>query len=195
MADRKTLLAVLAAGEASRFGGGKLDAECAGKPLGRWCLDALARANLGPGIVVCGKDTPEFLSRAAGWQVVRVDGEEPALSTSLKTAVRHAIEQRAEALLIILADMPAIGADHLAALAKQSGSAATVYPDGRLGAPAMIARDMFGRLLDLSGDRGAGRAFAAEPDITRIGANPQTLVDVDTQGDLAKAEQLLKKLA
>ena len=33
-------IALLAAGGATRFGGGKLDAQCAGKPLGQWALDA-----------------------------------------------------------------------------------------------------------------------------------------------------------
>ena len=41
MAERP-LVAVLAAGRGTRFGGGKLEALCAGKPLGRCALDAVA---------------------------------------------------------------------------------------------------------------------------------------------------------
>ena len=37
-------VAVLAAGRASRFGGGKLDADLAGKPVGQWVLDAVCPA-------------------------------------------------------------------------------------------------------------------------------------------------------
>ena len=33
-------VAILAAGSARRFGGGKLDADCAGQPLGAWVLAA-----------------------------------------------------------------------------------------------------------------------------------------------------------
>ena len=50
----KPLVAVLAAGRGTRFGGGKLEAICAGKPLGRWALDAVAEAGLEPGIVITG---------------------------------------------------------------------------------------------------------------------------------------------
>ena len=40
MAER-VLGAVLAAGQARRFGGGKLDAPCAGRRLGSWALRAV----------------------------------------------------------------------------------------------------------------------------------------------------------
>ena len=49
-------VAVLAAGSATRFGGGKLEAICAGKPLGRWVLDAAEAAGLQPGTIVAGPD-------------------------------------------------------------------------------------------------------------------------------------------
>ena len=42
-------IALLAAGGARRFGGGKLDADCAGKPLGRWALDAALAARWAEG--------------------------------------------------------------------------------------------------------------------------------------------------
>ena len=40
-------VAVLAAGRGKRFGGGKLEATCAGKPLGRWVLDAVRKRGWG----------------------------------------------------------------------------------------------------------------------------------------------------
>ena len=46
------LVAVLAAGRGTRFGGGKLEAMCAGRPLGRWILDAVVEAGLVRGVIV-----------------------------------------------------------------------------------------------------------------------------------------------
>ena len=57
-------VAVLAAGLGTRFGGGKLEAPCAGKPLGRWAVEAVEAAGLGPGTIVTG---PEWVSFAGGW--------------------------------------------------------------------------------------------------------------------------------
>ena len=45
----KPAVAVLAAGLGTRFGGGKLEAMCAGRPLGRWAIEAVEAAGLGPG--------------------------------------------------------------------------------------------------------------------------------------------------
>ena len=52
MPDSAPLVAVLAAGAASRFGGGKLDAMLAGKRVGQWVLDAVAAAGLPPPVLM-----------------------------------------------------------------------------------------------------------------------------------------------
>jgi len=57
-------IAILAAGGATRFGGGKLDAELLGKPLGRHALDAALALGI-PKIVV-GRPIP--FSRATPWR-------------------------------------------------------------------------------------------------------------------------------
>ena len=55
MADAP-LVAVLAAGSATRFGGGKLDAVLAGRRLGAWALATIERAGLPPGVIVVPPD-------------------------------------------------------------------------------------------------------------------------------------------
>ena len=37
-------VALLAAGRGTRFGGNKLETACAGKPLGRWAIEAIEEA-------------------------------------------------------------------------------------------------------------------------------------------------------
>ncbi|MGZ5792459.1 MAG: NTP transferase domain-containing protein, partial [Croceibacterium sp.] len=55
-------IALLAAGGATRFGGGKLDADCVGKPLGRWALEAALAIPHDRLAVVVGDPAPEFVS-------------------------------------------------------------------------------------------------------------------------------------
>ncbi|MFT3965605.1 MAG: NTP transferase domain-containing protein, partial [Sphingobium sp.] len=77
-------VAILAAGRASRFGGGKLDAACAGKPLGRWVLDAVAAAGAPPGLIVVGPRPPAFAGDALhdGWTVITNAEAERGMGTS-----------------------------------------------------------------------------------------------------------------
>jgi CTP:molybdopterin cytidylyltransferase MocA len=46
-------------------------------------------------------------------------------------------------LLVMLADMPCVSPDLLRALLAAGGTAASVYPDGRLGPPACFDADDF----------------------------------------------------
>ena len=61
---------VLAAGAGSRFGGGKLLAEVAGRPVLQHVLDMLAQAELSDVIVVLGDDAPAIES-AIEWRTER----------------------------------------------------------------------------------------------------------------------------
>ena len=53
-------IALLAAGKAERFGGGKLDADLNGKRLGQHALDAALALEQGPVLVVVGEPVPAF---------------------------------------------------------------------------------------------------------------------------------------
>ena len=179
-------VAVLAAGRGARFGGGKLEAPCAGKPLGRWALDAVEAAGLRGGTVVCG---PEGLSFAQGWTVLVNPAPEAGLGSSLALAARAALEGGAPALLVLLADMPLVEPGYLGRLASAPAPAATRQPDGRAGVPALLGRALIERAALLTGDRGAGPLLA---DAALLDAAPGTLRDVDTPADLRAVERLLE---
>ncbi len=178
-------VAVLAAGRGTRFGGGKLEAMCAGKPLGRWAIGAVEEAGLGRGIVVTG---PEGVSFAQGWRVLVNPVPEQGLGSSLALAASAALDAGAPALLVLLADMPLVSADYLKTLAAAPAPAATRQPDGRPGVPALLDRALIEQAATLKGDRGAGPLLAGammlEP--------PAGMVrDVDTPADLIEVEQQL----
>ena len=73
-------VAVLAAGLGTRFGGDKLEAPCAGKPLGRWALDAATAAGLKPGLLITGPDGVTF---GQGWMTLINPQPEIGLGSSL----------------------------------------------------------------------------------------------------------------
>ena len=178
-------VAVLAAGRATRFGGNKLETPCAGKPLGRWSIEAVEEAGLGPGTIVTG---PEGASYAPGWTVLVNPSPDDGLGASLALAARAALEAGADTLLIVLADMPLVTADYLRELAAAPAPTATRHADGRAGVPALLDRALIKRAATLAGDRGAGPLLIGA---TLLDASPGMLRDVDTADDLAEAERAL----
>lgn len=195
MTEPRVLPAVLAAGRATRFGGGKLDAPCAGRPVGRWVLDAVAGAGLGPGICVTGPEPPRFLADAPGWQLEVNPHPAGGLAGSLAAAARAAEARGSGALLVLLADMPLVTPSLLTRLVATEGPAATDHGGGRPGVPALLPRALFGALLAACGDRGAARLLAEVPGVVLVKPAAAELLDIDTPGDLARAEALLAAAA
>ncbi|WP_394728778.1 NTP transferase domain-containing protein [Altererythrobacter sp. GH1-8] len=183
---------ILAAGRGERFGGDKLNSLCAGKPLGHWALQRASEAGFGTGLVVYSETQTEFLTGFPSWTIRQIVNPSAQMSDSLHCAVRYASEVRAEAILILLADMPLIDPQHLKILAKQEGVAATLYPDGRTGVPAKIPEQHYSQLLSLHGDRGAASWLNHLSHLTRMEAPADSLLDVDTPEALAEAERLLE---
>jgi molybdenum cofactor cytidylyltransferase len=186
-------IAILAAGSASRFGGGKLDAELAGKPLGRWALRAACGVEHERLAVVVGGTVPAF-ARAAGCELLVNDRAGEGLGTSAALAAKWAGESGSDALLIVLADMPLVSRDTLAGLgraASEGTPAAVVYAAGP-GAPAAFPAALFAHLEALTGDTGAAHVLRGRSDVMLVQTAPDELLDVDRSGDLAEIAKLLR---
>ncbi len=179
-------VAVLAAGRGTRFGGDKLMAPCAGKPLGRWVLDAVAEAGLPPGLIVTG---PDGVSYAEGWIRLINPAPERGLGSSLALAAQLALARGARSLLVVLADMPLVTPGYLRELAGSPPPTATRQPDGHGGVPALLNRAQMKKASSLTGDRGAGPLLRR---VRLVDAPPRMLRDVDTVVDLAEVEASLQ---
>jgi len=179
----KPMVAVLAAGLGTRFGGDKLEAMCAGKPLGRWVIEAVEAAGLGPGTIVTG---PEWVTFAGGWTRAVNTEPEAGLGSSLALAARLAGGK--PSLLILLADMALVTPAYLRELAARTAPAATRYPDGYAGVPALLDRKLIDKAARLTGDRGAGPLLRHA---RLLDPPPEMLRDVDTSEDLAAVETQL----
>jgi CTP:molybdopterin cytidylyltransferase MocA/SAM-dependent methyltransferase len=182
---------VLAAGAASRFGGGKLVARLGGQPLLAHVVDAARTAGLDP-IVVVVPPSGELDAVELG-VVRRVVNPTPqeGLSSSVRLGLRE-LDGLTDvtAAVILPGDQPRVRADVIGQLVD--ASMATSAPlliaplyDGDAASNPILARRSAWRLADeLAGDRGFGPLLADRPDLVqRIrveGSNP----DVDTRVDL-----------
>ena len=180
-------IALLAAGGATRFGGGKLDADCAGKPLGRWALDAALALPHERLAVVVGEPVPQF---ARGCEALVNEQAADGLGASAALAARWAAG--CDALLLMLADMPLVSAETLRALVEASGPAAVGYPGCKPGAPACFPAALFSALGALTGDSGAAIVLRGLAGVTLIDTAPEERRDVDRPEDLAEVEALLR---
>ncbi|MET0238763.1 MAG: nucleotidyltransferase family protein [Sphingobium sp.] len=193
-----TLIAILAAGRASRFGGGKLDAPCAGKPLGNWAIEAVDAAGAPPGLIVVGPDAPSFtgIAMADGWALVTNPEPEAGIGGSVALAARHAECLGADALVLLLADMPLIDGAFIRQLldgGSRDMPVAARYPSGKPGVPARFPAAMFADLSALSGDRGAAMLLAGRTGLLMIDPPAGSLLDVDDKEALARAESALRQ--
>lgn len=180
-------VALLAAGGATRFGGGKLDAPCAGKPLGRWALEAALSVPHDRLAVVVGDPAPEF---ARGCELLVNPRADEGLGTSAALAARWATGS--DALLILLADMPLVTRGTLLKLASANGPAAVTYPGHRPGAPACFPAALFPALEELTGDSGAAQILRGLANVTLIDASGEERRDVDRPEDLAEVAAVLR---
>ncbi len=172
---------LLAAGQGSRFGGGKLLAKLAdGTPVGVQSVRRL-HAALGEVIVVVkpGDDALVELLLAEGVRVEVCPDAILGMGESLAHGVRSTAD--ADGWIVALADMPLIDVATITRIAEavRSGAliSAPVYR-GQRGHPVGLSGALGARLKTLTGDAGAR-------DIVRQEADRVRLIDVDDPGVLA----------
>lgn len=183
MAERSTAIAMLAAGSSSRFGGGKLDADLGGKPVGCWAAEVAEAVDFANRIIVTPPTPPSFFSQLVGWERVINCNPERGMTGSIRAAAIAAAGHNR--LVIILADMPLIEADHLNRLSDGNRVAFTLYADSSKGVPAAFPAEVFGALAGMSDGHSPA---ALKWDIGVDALEPRSansLMDVDTAADLA----------
>jgi molybdenum cofactor cytidylyltransferase len=194
---RRVRAIVLAAGAGSRFGGHKLEARIAGRPILQHVLDALAHAGLDDPIVVLAPDSA--LEGSIEWRrAQRVINPDPArgLSSSLQLGWSAALaaDPQPDAGLVALGDQPRLTEAAIRAVLAAPLDAArpVVAPQfGTSGArnPVRIETGATADELirNAHGDRGLGPLLDALPDLVRWleieGDNP----DIDRREDLVAA--------
>ena len=188
------ILAVLAAGQGVRFGGGKLEAVLGGDMIGVMTAQRLGAFNFGARLVVANPAHGALIDQFAGlgFMLVANDQASAGLSRSVSLAAQAAMASDADALLICLADMPNVPPEHIMTLAAAFGDGGRVIASAHQGVampPALFPRGHWPRLAALSGGEGAKALLA---DAILIEADAWAMADVDTVEDLAAITRLYR---
>ena len=191
---------VLAAGASRRMGASnKLLAPVGGVPLVTHGVDAALAAGVAPLLVVTGHQHREVAAALAGRELRLVHNPDyrRGLSTSLRAGI-GALGAEVDAVLVCLADMPAVGAGHLRRLFEafdpMRGRAICVPVfGGRRGNPVLWARRFFAAMREIDGDVGARSLMVRHAAMVREVAmdDDAVLRDVDTPRALVEAGRAL----
>lgn len=176
--------AVLAAGAGTRMGEPKAELIVAGRRLLDRAVTALRDGGCDPLIAVVRAGTTVSGVRA----VVNFD---PArgMRSSLALAVEAADLARAEALAVLLVDIPGVGPEAIRAAidAWQPGRIAVATYQGRRGHPTVMAPQLWRIALEQAGpDEGARTLLAQRPDLVDevdVAGDP---TDLDTPEDIRR---------
>lgn len=190
MSTRAVFAIVLAAGASTRFGRTKQLERFEGMPL---AANAIRKAEAVCGVrtvLVTGKDWKRVASACeplAGFFVINNDYEQ-GLASSIACGVR-AVAESADAILLMLADLPLVTTEHLENLVQTwtespQSIVASAFED-TLGPPVVFPRIDFDALLKLSGDRGARPVIDANRDRVQAIACEEAAFDIDRPEDLA----------
>jgi CTP:molybdopterin cytidylyltransferase MocA len=182
--------AVLAAGLGTRMGRPKADLVVDGVRLVDRAVGALRGAGCTPVIAVL----PIGSVSAADITVVNPD---PArgLRSSLQLAFEAATAAGVDAIAVLLADQPGIGADVVARVVArwQPDRIAMARSAQWRGHPVVMAPRLWTEALAAAGaDEGARAFLEARPDLVDaidVDADPALLADLDTAADLTRWQQ------
>ena len=183
-------LVLLAAGRGTRFGAAsKLIAPLAERPVALHAAAMLAALPFSHRFAVTGPGTPDLT--ALGFACLALDPPGAPQARSVALGVAAAQAAGAAAVLIALADMPLVPADHIRALiAAFDGDRIGTTADGVIMPPALFSADHFAALTALTGDRGGAMRLAGAP---LVALDPALARDIDRPEDLARAEAYLAK--
>ncbi len=162
----KVTVCLLAAGESSRFRGEKLLHMYCKKTITEHVLDKINNLNDNDSIsfqkiVITKPSLISFfqLKLANDWTIINNESYKEGMSTSLKLAVLEAIRNKANYLLLFLADMPLIKQMTINRVTEKiqelSGKIIRPFYNDQPGFPVALPKILFEELILLTGDVGA----------------------------------------
>lgn len=190
MSDNVIFAIVLAAGSSTRFGRTKQLEPFEGVSLVAGAMRKVESVCGARSVLVTGKDWQEVTATCAplaGYFVINNDYEQ-GLASSIACGVR-AVAESADAILLMLADLPLVTTEHLTNLVNAWADSpqtivASAFED-TLGPPIVFPKADFDALLRLTGDRGARPIIDANTARVQAIACEEAAFDIDRPEDLA----------
>ena len=186
--DPKVAGIVLAAGKSSRMGdANKLLEHIDGKPLVARTGRAAVEAGLSQTVLVTGHMADDVAHATKDIPLLRIHNPDYAdgMSSSIRAGVR-AVADQADAVLIMLGDMPEINAEAIKSLVqayKEDPATLIVAASaqGKRGNPVLWDSRYFADLIALEGDTGARHIIAANTHVLKeVDIGSRAHVDLDT---------------
>jgi molybdenum cofactor cytidylyltransferase len=181
---------VLAAGSSSRLGQPKQLLPYGSRTLLDHVLDTARSCDFDQLLCVIGGAAEEVRATVGfdGVEVVENTDFGEGCSSSIAAALA-AVDERTDALVLMLGDQPGVTAETVAKLIAERGDApiaACAYDDGP-GHPLAFARSVFGELESLHGDKAVWKLLDRHSDRARHVPVPGPIPrDVDTWDDYAQ---------
>ncbi len=185
----KVAALVLAAGSSSRMGRNKLLLDLGGETVVRRAVRAAVESGVQRVVVVLGHDEPQVRTQLGGLSCTAIVNPDHAegVGTSLHAGVRHVMED-ADAVVVVLADMPFVTAEMIRALVERQGETRAPVVVSRYGdvqaPPTLFDRSLFAELLATPGERCAKQVVGRHVQEAAAVFWPAAVVrDIDVPGD------------
>ena len=195
-----TVAILLAAGGGSRFAGTehKLTAQISGRTVCSWSLQHLIDADFEQIVVITGavdltksfQTTPEF--DLSSVKFVHNSLWQSGLASSLQCGLTVAKNLGAQAVVVGLADQPAIPTSAWIQVASCSSPLAVATYNGVRGNPVRVHAELWAMLPE-TGDEGARTLFKSHRDLIEEVPCTGSALDVDTTQDLEELRVILTK--
>lgn len=201
--SRRIFVVLLAAGRSGRMGttgAFKLLAEFDGIALVRRSAQVALGSTADAVVVVTGHRRLEIEAALDGLEVECVENPlyESGMATSLAAGVSRCRAQGADAILVMLADMPGLTSgdlDQLIAAFRSTVGDVVVRAmgNGKSGNPVILPKSLFEAVLQLEGDVGGRRVIEASGlPVVQVEIGQAALLDVDTPEAVRAAGGTLK---
>lgn len=193
----------LAAGKSTRFENNKLFATFKNKPLGSIGLEAAIESKLDEIIIIIRPGdklnwtTKQIKLSKTRWIKKECTEAYKGQSYSLKCGLTLAEKLGADAIVVLLADQPFVTPKFIDRLIESFYKNSKSYFIGTIGLicpPILISSNLFSKIYEIEGDRGASEIIQAEKKnglfLKKDSHDLYTFFDVDTKTDFEKLKQL-----
>ncbi len=194
--NNKTGIIILAAGQSKRLGKPKQLLKFRGKTLlQRITQTALETEN--KTVIVLGANADKILGEVGDLTVEIVINKDwqSGMSSSIKVGLEKLIETVAEleSVILLLCDQPFVNKETILQLIEtqiktQTPIVACKY-ENTIGVPALFMREMFDKLLNLTGDSGAKNLMLENSENLAIISALEVGFDIDTTEDFEKLQK------